>query len=395
MSRPPRLSVLVGSLLAAATVASSVAVAAPALADEPAGGPVGGALLGSTGVVATPGATPLPPNLAASWVVADATTGTVLAAHDAHGRFRPASTLKTLTALVTLPLLDKTSIYVAKDQDTRVDGTRVGIVSGAAYTVDQLFYGMFLASGNDAANAIADDAGGVAVTVQRMNEMAHQLQADDTRALNPSGLDADGQVTSAYDLALFAKAGLQRADFRAYATTKRFEFPGVKPKGARGPRPSFQIQNQNRLLMHGYPGLVGVKTGYTSLAGRTFVTAAERGGHVIVVALMRINGPSEDAGRALLDWGFRNVGKPGVGTLVDEVQEASPTPTPDRPKASPVSAAVGPPAGSGLPSQIWLALGVGAAVLAGAGAVGLGRRRHRERVAAGRLAAAARRGARL
>ncbi|MGZ4615664.1 MAG: D-alanyl-D-alanine carboxypeptidase family protein [Actinomycetes bacterium] len=392
-ARPFARAALAGAV-GCAVAALLVLAPTPALAADPLGGPVGGPLLASAGVVATPGATPLPAHLAASWVVADATTGTVLAAQDAHGRFRPASTLKTLTALVTLPLLDKSSVYVGRDSDTRAEGSKVGIIMGAPYTVDQLFYGLFLASGNDAASALANDAGGTAVTVQRMNDTARQLQADDTHVVNPSGLDADGQVTSAYDLALFAKAGLQRADFRAYTLTKRYAFPGRPPKNPLAPRPTFQIQNQNRLLMHGYPGIVGVKTGYTSLAGRTYVAAAQRSGHLIVVALMRITGPSENAGRALLDWGFRNVGKPGVGTLVDPVVEASASPSAEGPKASPVAAAVGGASGSGLATQAWIGLGLGAVVLVGSGALGLGRRRRRDRRTAGRLASDARRGAR-
>ena len=371
-----------------AVVTCAVAVAGPAAAD---GGPVGGPELATTGVVVTAGATPLPKVRAAAWMVADATTGTVLGAKDPHGRFFPASTLKTLTALTVLPLLDKKASYVGRDQDTGVEGTRVGIVTGATYTVDDLFYGLFLASGNDAAGALANTAGGWPATVRGMNLEARALQADDTHAVNPSGLDAKGQLTSVYDLTLFARAGLARPDFRAYASTHVYQFPGVKPPRARGPRPSFQIQNQNRLLMQGYRGMVGVKTGYTTLAGRTYVGAAERGGHLIVVALMRIDGLSEDAARKLLDWGFANVAKPGVGQLVPPLSAAGPQ---TGPTAAPVAAGVGSHLGSG-PSGLPAALfaGTAAAALTLLGAVGLGSARRRRGVRrAVPLTSAARRG---
>ena len=160
-------------------------------------------------------------------------------------------------------------------------------------------------------------------------------------------------------------------------------------------RAAFQIQNQNRLLMHGYPGMVGVKTGYTSLAGRTYVGAADRGGHLIVVTLMKITGPTEDAAKALLDWGFANTGRPGVGELVPPLSLATASPIPTA-GTQPVAAGVGGSraAGSGLPSSLWLAAAVAGGLAAiGAGLVGLHRRRGRR--LASRMAVAARRSTRL
>ena len=148
------------------SVTAVVTVAAPGSAEF-AADPVGGPQLGGTAPVVTAGATATPKVAAGSWLVADATTGTILAAKNAHGRFMPASTLKTLTALTLLPRLDKSAVYVGRPQDTSVEGTRVGIVAGATYTVDQLFYGLFLASGNDAASALANAGGGWAKTVAR------------------------------------------------------------------------------------------------------------------------------------------------------------------------------------------------------------------------------------
>ena len=367
-------------VLVAALAAGSFALAGPVAGPaQAAAGPVGGPLLGTTRVVVTPGATPLPKVGAAAWMVSDATTGTVLAAKDPHGRLMPASTLKMLTALTVLPLLNKTSQYIARDQDTTIEGTRVGMVSGAAYTIDDLFYGLFLASGNDAASALANAAGGWAATVRGMNVEARALQADDTHAVNPSGLDAKEQCSSVYDLTLFARAGLALPAFRAYASTRLYNFPGVKPPKARGPRPWFQIQNGNRLLMQGYPGMVGVKTGYTTLAGRTYVGAALRGGHLIVVALMKVAGPSDVAARKLLDWGFANVGKAGVGQLVPP---GGASPPPSTPAPSPVAAGVGSAVASGslrLPAAMFVtaaALALVLLVLVGAGSA---RRRRQER----------------
>ncbi|MGH8970674.1 MAG: D-alanyl-D-alanine carboxypeptidase family protein, partial [Actinomycetes bacterium] len=177
---------------------------ASAATTESAPGPVGGPRLGSTGVVvdAPAGTRPLPRLSARSFVLADAGSGDVLAARDPHGRLRPASTQKILTALTLLPELDPATVYTATFDDANVEGSKVGVVPDATYTVHNLFEGLILMSGNDAANALARAAGGVRRTVAKMNTTARELGALDTTVRNPSGLDAPGQLTSAYDLAL-------------------------------------------------------------------------------------------------------------------------------------------------------------------------------------------------
>ncbi|HVQ17515.1 MAG TPA: serine hydrolase, partial [Actinomycetes bacterium] len=197
-------------LLSAASLAATLVLTATAspVAHAASSGPVGGAGLGISGV-AVEGARP--PSVAAkAWLIADADTGEVLAAKNAHLPLRPASTLKTLTAVTLLPKLDKQQVYKVKWADAAVEGSAVGIVPGATYTVDDLFYGMLLPSGNDAAHALANAAGGIRKTVNMMKAEATHLNALDTTVRNPSGLDAPHQFTSAYDLALFARAGLQR-----------------------------------------------------------------------------------------------------------------------------------------------------------------------------------------
>jgi serine-type D-Ala-D-Ala carboxypeptidase (penicillin-binding protein 5/6) len=282
----------------------------PAWADT-----VGGSALASQQVVVDG---PPPPSVhAKAWLVADADTGEVLAAYRAHRKLRPASTLKTLTADTLLPRLNPLTGYRASYSDAVAEGSRVGLVPGARYTVDQLFYGMFLPSGNDAAHALAQAAGGVPTTIALMRAEARHLQADDTHVVNPSGLDAPSQVSSAYDLALFARAGLARPDFRHYCSTITYAFPGRRAKKPGNPRRTYQIYNQNPMLVDGFAGAIGVKTGYTTLAGRTFVGAAERDGHTMLVTLMGIRDSSAADAESLLNWAFRQHAKlTPVGTLV-------------------------------------------------------------------------------
>jgi D-alanyl-D-alanine carboxypeptidase (penicillin-binding protein 5/6) len=275
-------------------------------------GPVGGSLLTSEPTVVADGATP-PAVQASAFVVADLDTGSVLAAKAPHAKLRPASTLKTLTALVLLPRLNKTDQVIGTGQDAGIIGSKVGVYPGLRYSVDLLFQGMFLASGNDAVHALAaHDQGGVPATVDRMNKKATEIGALDTHVTDPTGLDADGQVSSAYDLALFARAGLGREDFAKYASTKYTNFPRAKSG-------TYQVANQNRLLFN-YAGALGVKTGFTTLARNTFIGAARRDGHTLVVTLMNSpHGITEDASH-LLDWTFKNYAAlSSVGTLVKPV----------------------------------------------------------------------------
>jgi D-alanyl-D-alanine carboxypeptidase (penicillin-binding protein 5/6) len=331
---------------------------------------VGGPRLASRALVLPPGAPALPKDLTAQgWLVADLDTGEVLAARDAHGRYPPASTLKVLTALTLLPMLkDRRVLIAATDSDVTVDGTRVGLVAKGRYSLDVLFQAMLMASGNDAANALARAAGGAQRTVAEMDAVAHRLQAFDTHAATPSGLDGPGQLTSAYDLALIARAALARADFRKYAAQRRGWIPAQKPKYKR-----FEFANGNRLLYE-YPGAIAGKNGFTDAARHTFVGAARHGQRRLVVTLMfgeqtpvRM---SVQAAR-LLDWGFAfGATVPPVGTLVDPADpDASPTPTPTvsaTPGLRPAAAA--PPAPDDGPPLLPVAGALGVAlVLAGAG----------------------------
>lgn len=309
-------------LTACATAVASTALVvtgplAATAADRGASTPVGGDQLTTESTVVAAGATP-PAVQASAYVVADIDTGDVLAAKAPHAKLRPASTLKTLTALVLLPRLNKTDQVIGTDQDAGIEGSKVGVYPGLRYSVDLLFQGMFLASGNDAVHALAvHDQGGVPATIQRMNTLAAELGARDTHVSDPTGLDSDGQYSSAYDLALFAKAGLARPDFAKYASTKFTNFPLAK-KG------SYQVANQNKLLFN-YDGALGVKTGYTTLARNTFIGAARRNGHTLVVTLMNSpHGITEDATN-LLDWAFKSYDAlTPVGTLVKPVVAAPP-----------------------------------------------------------------------
>ena len=209
-----------GTVLAAAVAMTPAAVASPtpppsatpaAVSPAAAGPAIGGAQLSGRGVLVNypPGSVPRLPKIKASaWVIADAGTGQVLAAKDPHGWYRPASTLKVLTAISLIPALNPNAMVVASKQATTVSPNIVGLLPGHSYKVSDLFTALLTISANDAAMALAQATGSLSQGMTVINAEARHLQADDTVAITPNGLDAPGQHTSAYDLALFARQGL-------------------------------------------------------------------------------------------------------------------------------------------------------------------------------------------
>jgi D-alanyl-D-alanine carboxypeptidase (penicillin-binding protein 5/6) len=291
---------------------------------------VGGELLGEPGVHVQreDGAPRLPSGISAlSWTVSDARSGKVLAAKNAHRELPPASTLKTLFAVTVLPRFPADQTHKVVDGDLAGIGagsSLVGVQAGQTYTVADLWRGVFLASGNDAVHVLAHMNGSVPLTVSQMQAKAEMLGADDTHVVSPDGYDYPGQVSSAYDLALFARAGLANRDFAGYASTASAQFPGGFDAHGTYVK-SFGIQNTNRLLtgaggVHPYQGLIGVKNGYTTNAGNTLIAAATRQGRTLIVTVMNPQSGLPQAvyteAAKLLDWGFAAAGHTeSVGTL--------------------------------------------------------------------------------
>ncbi|MFD8643788.1 D-alanyl-D-alanine carboxypeptidase family protein [Streptomyces zaomyceticus] len=264
-----------------------------------------------TQVQPLPGAPSVPSLSALSWVVADASSGEVLAARNAHRKLPPASTLKALFALTALPHHDPSEQHTVADSELTGIGdgsSLVGVKEGYTYKVSDLWNGVFLSSGNDAVHVLAAMNGGWESMSRQMQEKARSLGAMDTHVVSPDGYDAPGQVSSAYDLAVFGRAGLQDPEFTRYCSTRYADFPAGSW--------SYGIANTNRLLtgengVARYPGLLGIKNGYTSNAGNTLISAARRGDRTLVVSVMNPQGGGglavyEEA-RELLDWGFEAV----------------------------------------------------------------------------------------
>ncbi|MFC8951735.1 D-alanyl-D-alanine carboxypeptidase family protein [Streptomyces sp. NPDC057101] len=333
-SKKAAWAVAAAVLLPLVTAVPSHAAPEPKKSEQPkppaAMSSVGGPLLGRPGtqVKLGPGAPVLPKELSGrSWIVADAESGAVLAAHNAHWPLAPASTLKMLFADALLEKFPKTQNHLVTTADLAgigVGSSLVGIKEKQTYSVHDLWLGVFLRSGNDAVHVLTSMNNGLHQTVKDMNDHAAELQALDTHVVSPDGYDAPGQVSSAYDLTLIARNGMTKPAFREYAATPRAVFPGEQKPGKK--RETFEIQNTNRLLtgdfgVAPYQGIAGVKNGSTTHAGATFTGVAERGGRVLLVTVMNPSSKEQHAvyreTARLLDWGFAAAGKvTPVGELV-------------------------------------------------------------------------------
>jgi D-alanyl-D-alanine carboxypeptidase (penicillin-binding protein 5/6) len=322
-------AVLVAALLAGLGSAAA-GPAVPASAAGPVAQAVGGPQLASKGVVVnypSRSAPRLPGVAASAFVVADASTGQVLAAKDPHGWYRPASTLKVLTAVALIPLLNPDGTVVASKQATSTVPNVVGLVAGRSYKISDLFTALLTISANDAAIALTQATGSFGEGMAAINAEARHLQADDTVAVDPNGLDAPGQHTSAYDLALIARQALKLPAFLTYDRTMSARFVLARRKAV-------QLYNQNSLLTT-YPGAVGGKIGWTGAAGATYVGMATRHGVTLIVTLLHCPALTEiTSAEKLLNWGFAAEGKVSpVGTLAGPLLP---------PSASPAAAASAP-----------------------------------------------------
>jgi D-alanyl-D-alanine carboxypeptidase (penicillin-binding protein 5/6) len=294
--------------------------ATPAALPEPSAA-IGGAQLGECGVIVPAGAPAAPADVNAdAWLLEDLDTGAVLAAKDPHARERPASLIKLLLSLVVTRELNPNSTVTATQDDANQPPTRVGILPGAAYPVTDLIDALLMKSGNDVAYALATALGGLPAATQKMDALANQLGALDTRAATPSGLDGPGMSASAYDLAVIFRAAMTNQIISTAVQTKTLTLP------ASNGQPAVSVTNENSLLMGEYspkyPGEIGGKTGYTSDAQHTYADAAEQNGHRVALIMMRnsnnLPGVYKNA-TELLDYGFQlDAAKlPPVGQVVD------------------------------------------------------------------------------
>ena len=253
---------------------------------------------------------------AESAILMEASTGTILYEKNAHQKQYPASITKLMTGLLgaenSSP--DETVTFSHNSVFGIPAGSSIvgGIDENDKYSMEFCLYGLMLLSGNETAIAIAEHvAGSTSAFADMMNEKAASLGCKNTHFVNPHGLHDTNHYTSAYDMALIGQAVLQNANIRKYACTATYNFPPTSKGEIR-----YDNRNHHRMMEGGayeYDGCIGGKTGYTSDAGQTLVTFAERDGMTLICVVMREDKPCHWTDTAtLLDYGFQNFQKLNV-----------------------------------------------------------------------------------
>lgn len=240
-------------------------------------------------------------------VLMDADMGRVLYEKNGDRQMLIASTTKIMTALVVLEHAAPDDV-ITVTPDHMAEGSSMYLRAGETVRVEELLYGLLLCSGNDAALALTECAGGLTPFVALMNEKAAALGMAHTSFANPNGLDADGHYSTARDMAVLAAAAVENPTFRRICSSRSVTI---------GQR---TMENHNRLLRQ-VEGCVGLKTGYTRAAGRTLVSCTERDGcRLVAVTLQDGNDWADHA--ALYDYGFRlTAPRRGVQTALLRLRE--------------------------------------------------------------------------
>jgi hypothetical protein len=244
------------------------------------------------------GTDPAPNTTAVHIAIIDDASGQMIYSEQPYSEVPQASTTKIATTIVALErnpdLSQRIKVTVSASAMVARDGSStMGIEPGLSVSLDTLLHGMMLPSGNDAAEQVAVSLGGTREQyVQWMNDEAAALGLKDTHFVNPSGMDADGHYSSAYDMAMLARYAMRNATFRDLAADVSYSGDG------------FKMANLNRLLGV-YPGADGVKIGFTDAAQKTFVASALHDGHRVFVSLMRSEDLPGDSS-ALFNWVWDN-----------------------------------------------------------------------------------------
>ena len=241
-------------------------------------------------------------------IVLECDTGTILYAKNIHEELFPASTTKLLTCLIAVEEGDLSdTVYFSKEAVEAVpsDGSNIGISAGEYMSLEECLYGIMVGSANEAANAVAEYvSGSIEAFAEKMNERAEELGCMHSHFVNPNGLHDDYHYTSAYDLALIGRAFFENEYLSGVGGTARYHFEPTE-----GQPDDFWLKNKHKLKNGDikYPGVIGGKTGYTSLARETLVTCAERDGMRLICVVLYDESPSQFTDTVtLFDYGFDN-----------------------------------------------------------------------------------------
>ncbi len=224
---------------------------------------------------------------AASYLLVEKETFQVISGKDFHAKMAPASTTKVMTAIIAIEKLTGEEQVVPDGNVSAIPASKLNLVPDKKYRAMDLVKGALVKSANDAAYALAVHIGGSEGRfAQMMTEKAAEIGARNTQFRNASGLFADGQYTTCYDLALIFRYALSNETFKETSATKYFLFN----KGSQ----NIKYKNHNRLLFCFEPTIAG-KTGFTRLSRHCYVGAFEKNGKVYILSILGSNNLWGDA----------------------------------------------------------------------------------------------------
>ncbi len=249
-------------------------------------------------------------------VVMDAQSGAILYAKNAEERLFPASTTKVLTALLFLEKVKPDAIITAPKTITTVGEASLHLNPGEKLSAADLLKGMMLRSANDACVAAAVHiAGSVPAFAKLMNERAKELGCVNSNFVNPNGLHNKQHYTCARDLALIARAAMDRPDFRAIA---RMSSTTIRRPGG---NKDTLLRSKNRFLKWD-PTADGIKTGWTIPAGHCYVGSATRNGFRVITVVLKSPHWTVDHKR-MLEWAFLNFKSETVAKQGDRIDDVA------------------------------------------------------------------------
>lgn len=215
-------------------------------------------------------------------ILINQTTGDVLYEKNAYNKQSIASITKVMTAIIAIESSHMDDTVKASRNAIHTEGSSIYLEEGEEMLLRDLVYGLMLRSGNDASVAIAEHIGGSEEGfVYIMNEKARWLGMTDTNFTNPHGLEEDNHYSTAYDMAILMKYAMQNQEFKEISSTSMYTAESR----------SYGWKNKNKLLTHLYPHSTGGKTGFTSKAGRTLLSTAEKNGHQLIA--VTLNAPDD------------------------------------------------------------------------------------------------------
>lgn len=236
----------------------------------------------------------------------NANTGEILFEKNGTKQFYPASITKLMTALLTVENCDLSdTVTFSKTATTNLESGAVTLklTEGDQLTVEQCLYGLLLKSANEIANGLAEHiSGSVSAFADQMNVKAKELGCTGTHFANPNGLNDTQHYTTPIDMARIASAAFANPTVAKVASTLSYQFPATKNAGARTITMGHKMLNPDDSRY--YQGIVAGKTGYTSKAGNTLATCAERNGVRLVAVVMKSSQTHYTDTKALLDYGF-------------------------------------------------------------------------------------------